>query len=251
MVDTLLRCFEIMFVLVQNMTRADWRLRSRSVMASPLIALLAFGQTILVQYDESILFVLGTTGSILNIFLFSQRKLYGQSHVALVSRSMSSKHIERSVVDLFASSVATIALLLIGIILQLYALNHTPNSLFNRHFCKARTYIGQSCAMLCRWLLTVACIDRCLFISNNFGLRLWSTVHTARKMVLFFSIIWMIIPIHTLIFGDVRRAGYLICVMATNASVFYHTIHAIITRGLTPLLIMLICPKVIWKSLRL
>ncbi len=48
-----------------------------------------------------------------------------------------------------------------GIIPQLYALDHTLDSLLNRDFCEVRGYICQSSAMLFRWLLTIAFVDRC------------------------------------------------------------------------------------------
>ena len=142
-------------------------------------------------------------------------------------------------------------LLLVGIAPQLYALNHSPSSIFNRDFCKFRGYLGQSSAMLCRWFLTIACIDRCLFTSTNAHLRLFSTVHRARKIVLITTVLWLIIPIHTLIFTDVRRVGYIACMMSTSASAFYHTIYTIVTGGLTPPLIMLICTRILWKNLLL
>jgi hypothetical protein len=44
-------------------------------MASSLTVSLALGQKILVQYVEPVLLSLGTIGSLLNILLFSQRKL--------------------------------------------------------------------------------------------------------------------------------------------------------------------------------
>lgn len=48
-------------------------------MSSSLSVSLASVQVILVRYVESILFVLGITGSLLNILLFSQRKLRANS----------------------------------------------------------------------------------------------------------------------------------------------------------------------------
>ena len=153
--------------------------------------------------------------------------------------------------DFMFSSIAAIVLILIGIIPQLYALNHSPNPIFNGDFCKIRGYMGQTSAMLCRWFLTIACIDRCLFTSTNARLRDFSTVRRARKMILIVTIIWLIIPIHMLIFTDVRRQGFIVCMMSTNTSAFYHTIYTIVTGGLTPPLIMMGCTKIIWKNLQL
>jgi hypothetical protein len=147
--------------------------------------------------------------------------------------------------------MSAIVLILLGIIPQIYALDHSPNPIFNRDFCKVRSYIGQSTAMLCRWLLTIACIDRCLLTSTNARLRLFSTVSIARKVVLILFIIWLIVPVHMLIFVDVRKIGYIVCMMSTSGAAFYHTIYTIIAGGLMPSFIMLICTKIIWTSVQL
>ena len=138
-----------------------------------------------------------------------------------------------------------------GIIPQLYTLSHTPDSLFNTNFCKARGYITQYSVMLCRWLLTIACIDRCLLSSTGARLRFFSTIHTARKIGIFLSMIWLIIPVHMIIFAVVRVPGYITCMMATSGAAFYHSIYAIIVGGLFPPLIMLICTKIIWKNVQI
>lgn len=147
--------------------------------------------------------------------------------------------------------MAAVVVIFLGIIPQIYALDHTPDPVFNRDFCKVRGYFSQSSAMLCRWLLTMACIDRCLLTSTNARLRLFSTVHTARKVISLLCIIWLIFPVHILIFTDVRRSGYIACVMSTSGSAFYHTIYTIIVGGIAPSFIMLICTRRIWKSLQL
>ncbi|CAF1472371.1 unnamed protein product [Adineta steineri] len=204
-------------------------------MASSLITALALGQIILIEYVESALFVLGITGSFLNILLFSQRKLRSNSCCTY----------------LLASAVPALVLILIGIIPQFYALNHTPDSLFNGNYCKGVGYILQSSAMLCRWLLTIACIDRCLLISTSARLRLFATVHNAKKMILLLYIIWLIFPIHMLIFADVRRIGYNTCMLSTDSTALYHSIYSIVAGGFLPTFIMLICAKHIWKNLQL
>ncbi|CAF1125791.1 unnamed protein product [Adineta steineri] len=204
-------------------------------MASSFVAALALGQIILIEYVESTLFVLGITGSFLNILLFAQRKFRSNSCCTY----------------LLASAVAALVLILMAIIPQLYALNHTPSSLFNGNFCKAQGYITQVSAMLCRWLLTIACIDRCLLTSTNASLRLFATVHIAKKIILLLHIIWLIFPIHMLLFADVRRIGYITCMLSTDSSALYHSIYSIIAGGFLPTFIMSICAKYIWKNLQL
>ncbi|CAF1527606.1 unnamed protein product [Adineta ricciae] len=203
-------------------------------MASSLVSTFAFAQTILIQYVETTLFVFGTIGSILNILLFSQQKFRSNS----------------CSIYFLASSIATLILLFPGVIPQIYALTNTPNPIFNQGFCRARGYLTQMSAMLCRWLLTIACIDRCLLTSTNPRLRHLATVPIARKIVLLLFMMWLLIPIHILIFTDVRRIGYISCMMSTNASAIYHTVYTILVGGILPPLIMVICTKVLWKSLQ-
>ncbi|CAF1123681.1 unnamed protein product [Adineta ricciae] len=203
-------------------------------MASSLVSTLAFGQTILVQYVELILFIIGTVGSLLNILLFSQKKF----------------RLNSCCIYFLAASISTIIMLFVGIIPQIYALKHTPSPIFNRDFCKARTYLAQISAMLCRWLLIIACIDRCLLTSTDARLRRFTTVPIAQKLVLVFCIIWILIPIHVLIFADVRKLGYIICMMSTDTMAIYHNIYTITSGGILPPLIMLICAKILWKSLQ-
>ncbi|CAF1527589.1 unnamed protein product [Adineta ricciae] len=203
-------------------------------MASSLVSTLTFSQTILVQYVELILFIIGTVGSLLNILLFSQKKFRSNS----------------CCIYFLAASISTIIMLFVGIIPQIYALKYTPSPIFNRDFCKARAYLAQMSAMLCRWLLTIACIDRCLLTSTNPGHRRFTTVPIAQKIVFFLCIIWILIPIHVLIFADVRKLGYIICIMSTDTMAIYHNVYTIIAGGILPPLIMLICAKILWKSLQ-
>ncbi|CAF1123664.1 unnamed protein product [Adineta ricciae] len=221
-------------------------------MASFLVSTLAFAQTILVQYVATILFVFGTIGSILNILLFSQQKFRSNSCSICKSAQFFFKLINFLSIskDFLASSIATLILLFPGVIPQVYALTNTPNPVFNQGFCRARGYLTQMSAMLCQWLLTVACIDRCLLTSTNPRLRHLATAPIALKIVLLLFIMWLLIPIHILIFADARRIGYISCMMSTDASAIYHTIYTILAGGVFPPLIMLICTRVLWKSLQ-
>ncbi|CAF1265866.1 unnamed protein product [Adineta ricciae] len=203
-------------------------------MASSLVSTLAFAQIILVQYVELTLFIAGTVGSLLNILLFSQKKFRSNS----------------CCIYFLAASISTLIMLFVGILPQIYALNHTPSELFNDNLCKIRTYLAQVNAMACRWLLTIACIDRCLLTSADARFRRLATAPIARKIVFFLYIVWILIPIHALIFEETRRVGYFICIMSTDASAIYHNIYTIIAGGILPPLIMLASTKILWASLQ-
>ncbi|CAF2152216.1 unnamed protein product [Rotaria magnacalcarata] len=203
-------------------------------MTSRLRASLAFGQTIIVRYVESTLFAIGVTGSILGILLFSRQKLRSNSCCTYF----------------LAASVAALILFLVGMIPQFYALNHKPDPIFNQGFCRGHSYVNQISAMLYRWFLTSACIDRCLLTSTNHYLRSFSTVRTARKWIILLSLIWCVLPIHLLIFLDVNVPGYITCIIRKKGPAIYITSFTLITGVLSPSLIMLVCSAIIWKRLR-
>ncbi|CAF1394808.1 unnamed protein product [Adineta steineri] len=54
--------------------------------------------------------------------------------------------------------------------------------------CKIRFYITQSSTMTYRWFLTIACIDR------------YAQSHIAYRVVICVTIIWIVLPIHNLIY---------------------------------------------------
>ncbi|CAF3769628.1 unnamed protein product, partial [Rotaria sp. Silwood1] len=103
---------------------------------------LNIAQKLLVQYDHTTIFLLGTIGSLINIILFLQRQLRSNS----------------CCIYLLSSSISALILLSIGIIPQIYALYNFANPFTTiSSFCKARSYLNQTSAMSCRWLLVMAC----------------------------------------------------------------------------------------------
>ena len=114
-------------------------------------------------------------------------------------------------IDFLVPSIFTIVLLLIGAIPQIYSVDHSPNSLFNKQFCQVRGYLSQSSAMACQWLIVV-----CLSFL-----------------------------IHMLIYADVQRLGFINFMMSTSGTAFYHTIYSTILGRISPLVIISITTKIL------
>jgi hypothetical protein len=138
-----------------------------------------------------------------------------------------------------------------GIVPQLYALYNSPNPFTTISiFCKARSYLNQTSAMSCRWLLVMACIDRCISCSTSTRIRRFSSIIIARKIVVIIILIWLILPMHMIIFSDIQPPGNVVCLVRNNNVAIYHRLYTIIMGGVLPTTIPLICSLFIWQYLQ-
>ncbi|CAF4046548.1 unnamed protein product [Rotaria sordida] len=200
---------------------------------SSLSNTLNLAQKMLVQYCHTTIFILGTIGSLINICLFSRRNLRSNS----------------CCIYLLSSSINGLILLSIGIIPQIYNLYRSPNPFTTiLSFCKARSYLNQTSAMSCRWLLVMACIDRCFSCSTSVRIRNLSSVNTARIIVIIINIIWFILPIHMIIYANIQPPGNIACSITNNNVDIYHRFYTIIMGGALPSLIAFISSLFIWKN---
>jgi hypothetical protein len=140
-------------------------------------------------------------------------------------------------------------LLSIGIVPQLYALYNSPNPFTTiSSFCKARSYLNQTSAMSCRWLLVMACVDRCFSCSTNARIRRYSSVIIARRIAILLIVIWFILPIHVLIFMDIQLPGNIACLIVNTDVALYHRFYTIIMGSALPSVITFICSLFIWRN---
>ncbi|CAF3054788.1 unnamed protein product [Rotaria sp. Silwood2] len=105
--------------------------------------------------------------------------------------------------------------------------------------------------MSCRWLLAMACVDRCVACSTNANIRHFFTVNKSRRITILITIVWMVLPIHALIFANIIPPGNIGCIMSNNNVAIYHGIYTIIMGGTLPPLIMFISTLFIWRSLKM
>nr|ACI90362.1 hypothetical protein [Philodina roseola] len=201
---------------------------------STLTSTLSIIQFNVIRYVGPTLFLIGTFGSIWNLILFSRKKFRTNS----------------CCIYFFYSSIFSLIFLFTGLIPQFYAHLRSPDPLFNGTFCKLRAYLTQFSLMLCRWILTMACVDRSLVTSPNVRLRQISDVRMAQKILWTLIFIWICFPVHTLIFVDVKVFGFINCHFPNGSMSFYHSIYTLIFGGILPPLIMLISTKSLWQNLQ-
>jgi hypothetical protein len=126
-----------------------------------------------------------------------------------------------------------------------YANPYTTNVVF----CKMRTYLIQSTTMMYRWCLVAACFDRCVLTSTNARLRELAKVRIAYRVIIVIAIIWLILPVHTLVFFNVKGGK---CFPLDSIIVsLYHSIYTIMTGSILPVSIMIICAVIIHRNLLL
>ncbi len=118
----------------------------------------------------------------------------------------------------------------------LYTLNHADPTLTILAFCKMRIYILQSTGMMYRWYLTMACFDRFALSSANVRLRNVAKVRVACRVVLVIVPVWIILPVHTLIFYSLKGGS---CgIFVSIAAALYHSLFTTITGCVLPVSIM-------------
>lgn len=131
----------------------------------------------------------------------------------------------------------------------LYTLNNPDPNTTIRTFCKARIYIMQSTFMMARWMITIACIDRYTLSSRSARIRKFAQVHIARRAVIVIILIWLCLPIHTLIFYEIREVAGICAIVYNRTAALYHSIYTIITGGIIPPIIMITCILLIRRNL--
>jgi hypothetical protein len=125
--------------------------------------------------------------------------------------------------------------LIVGFVPHIYSVNHPNPTTTILIICKTRSYIGQSLAMMYRWLMTMACIDRYIISSNNINLRKYANPNIAYSIIIKILIICILLPVHNLIFLVARRGW---CMYSNSAVAIYHSLFTFILGGFLPVLIM-------------
>lgn len=150
-------------------------------------------------------------------------------------------------IDFLAGSVAMLVALNIGIIPSIYVFNN-PN-LFSSisSYCKIMSYFTEACAIMYRWFMMFACVDRYIHTSINPSLQRFVNVRIAIRVILGIIIVSLILPIYYLIFADVQNN---VCMFPNpDLRLFYRVF--IILNGILPPLIMLISTLLIQHNLTL
>ena len=140
--------------------------------------------------------------------------------------------------------IASIGMLInsgLGLGSTLYAVNNVDPQTSILAFCKLRIYISQFGAMVYRWCLVAASLDRYALSSTNARFRQLATVKTARRTVAIIVSVWVVLPVHTFIFYNLN-AGTCGIVFSFPVAL-YHSIYTTIAGTVLPIAFMLrVCP---------
>ena len=103
--------------------------------------------------------------------------------------------------------------------------------------------------MMYRWCLTAACFDRYALTSFNARLRNFAAVHIAYRVIPVIIIVWLVLPIQTLVLFNLRggQCGILYDVGMS----LYFSSYTIITGTILPVSIMIVCAILIRRNLAL
>ncbi len=139
-----------------------------------------------------------------------------------------------------------IGTLCFGVIPFAYAAYH-PNPINTiTVVCKIFPYAAQCFTLMYRWLMTMACIDRYMLSSKSNQLRAFANPRIAYRIVLINVIVWFVLPVHNLIFLEIRGS---FCGFPLVPAIIYHSIFTTIFGGILPPLIMIICAVLIRYNL--
>ncbi len=134
-----------------------------------------------------------------------------------------------------------------GLGMYLYTLDHVDPNTTILAVCKLRIYILQCTAMMYRWCLTAACFDRYTLSALDARLRNFAQIHIARRVVVGIILVWIVLPVHTLIFYNLK--GNTCGIVYSIAAALYHSIFTTIMGGILPVVIMLVCALLIHRNL--
>ena len=146
--------------------------------------------------------------------------------------------------------IASIGMLInsgLGLGSTLYAVNNVDPQTSILAFCKLRIYISQFGAMVYRWCLVAASLDRYALSSTNARFRQLATVKTARRTVAIIVSVWVVLPVHTLIFYNLN-AGTCGIVFSFPVAL-YHSIYTTIAGTVLPIAFMLAFALLIRRNL--
>jgi hypothetical protein len=198
---------------------------------STIEEVLGTAQVVLTRYILPICFLLGLFGNICNIGIFIQKPLR--------SNSCSIYFIAASFVNIFIINF--------GIIPTISASYEIEPALYLSWACKLKLYGLHSLLMMSRTFIVLACIDQFAFSSPSVRLRQFSHCQIAFKLLPIVPAIWLIIPIHMLVFVDVQVLN-IRCGTSGTYSLVY-SIYSFVFSSL-PLILMIIFSSWAFYNLR-
>ncbi len=162
-----------------------------------------------------ILLVFGSGGNILNALVFLQKTF----------RSTSCS------MYMLAGYLLHTLILYWGMLTTLYSLDHTNPLTYSEPYCKIRQYLISAVFTMARCCVGMACFDRFAVSSPNINIRTFGRSHIARYVIFIIIIIWLILPVHLIIFKTIQNGQ---CVMPGLYPYFFAAYTIIITTIIPP-----------------
>jgi hypothetical protein len=135
-----------------------------------------------------ILLVFGSGGNILNAMIFLQKPFRSNS----CSMYMIAAYLLHTLVLCWAMSTT------------LFSLGHRDPLTYSEPYCKIRQYIISAIFTMARCCVGMACVDRFAISSPNANIRAFGRPRIARYVILIIIIIWLILPVHLIIFNTIQ-----------------------------------------------
>jgi hypothetical protein len=177
-----------------------------------------------------IFLVFGSGGNILNAMIFLQKTLRSSS----CSMYMISAYLLYTLILCFAMSTT------------LYSLYHQDPLTYSEPYCKLRQYLISSIFTMARCCVGMACVDRYAISSQNVNIRTFGRQHIARRVIALIIIIWLILPVHLIIFNTIQNGK---CIMSGLYPYFFAA-YAIIIAAIIPPSMMITFTILAAKNIR-
>ncbi|UJR25207.1 hypothetical protein I4U23_006559 [Adineta vaga] len=158
--------------------------------------------------------IFGSGGNILNACII-RRKTFRTSSCSMY---MGSAYFLYTLVLCFALSTT------------LYSQYHTDPLTYSEFYCKIRQYLISAIFSMARCCIGMACVDRYVISSPNVNIRAFGRPRIARYIIIFIILIWLILPIHLIIFNTIQNHR---CLMSGLYPYFF-TAYAIIIAAIIP-----------------
>ncbi|CAF3265963.1 unnamed protein product [Rotaria sp. Silwood2] len=146
-----------------------------------------------------------------------------------------------------AASIIMLINLCFGIGTTLFFLNPRHFYALSPTFSRVNTYILQCTSMMYRWCLVAASFDRYALTSADLNLRNFAKMHIARRTIVIIIAVWLVLPIHNLIFntGNVNSQN----IFHHAPLLYYHSIFTLTTGCIFPATIMIVCAFLTYHNL--
>lgn len=182
-------------------------------------------------YGLSTFYILGTIGNFLLIRILVQR-----SH-------------RQNSCSLYLLSATVVNFILIQCILPvaIYSANHVDPQTTSLVWCKIRSYLFNALLMIYRWSKMAACVDRAAMCSRHAWIRNFSEARVARRVILIFTIVWLLVPIHLAVYYRIERGR---CVPESGVYAKFFSGYSILISGWSPPIIMAVFGWIAYRNLK-